>query len=209
MAGSPSFHHIDAPPPKTVSITVLDGHNLKGIKGDSPVTYVHIEYNGYFLGDSPKMDASAEGNVRYNFTTSFECHPDGFHGLDDLAHKPVLFTVIEVLPKEKKQKEEKVVSLGQAVADLLPLLQGLCTFNATLPLYPLPGSPLEALRPETKCSIDVSVSVQESLLSPAQLSEGNLLRVTVEVAYSVPESFIPTGPQYNYMVGFQVPAVGE
>ncbi|KAM6423983.1 cilia- and flagella-associated protein 70 isoform 2-T3 [Liasis olivaceus] len=209
MAGSPSFHHIDAPPPKTVTITVLDGHDLKGIKGDSPVTYVHIEYNGYFLGDSPKMDASAEGNVRYNFTTSFECHPDGFHGLDDLAHKPVLFTVIEVLPKEKKQKEEKVVSLGQAVADLLPLLQGLCTFNATLPLHPLPGSPLEALRPETKCSIDVSVSVQESLLSPAQLSEGNLLRVTVEAAYSVPESFIPTGPQYNYMVGFQVPAVGE
>ncbi|ETE63317.1 Tetratricopeptide repeat protein 18, partial [Ophiophagus hannah] len=85
-------------------------------------------------------------------------------------------TVIEVLPKEKKQKDEKVVSLGQAVVDLLPLLQ---------------------------------VSVQESLLTQNQLSEGNLLRVTVEALYSAPDAFLSTGPQYNYMVGFQVPAVGE
>ncbi|XP_029140573.1 cilia- and flagella-associated protein 70 [Protobothrops mucrosquamatus] len=207
MAGSPSFPV--EPPGKTVSITVLEGHDLKGLKGDSPVTFVRIEYNGFVLGDSPKMDASAEGYVKYNFTTSFDSHPEGFHTLDDIAHKPVIFTVIEVLPKEKKQKDEKVVSLGQAVADLLPLLQGLCTFSATLPLYPLPGSPLEALRAETKCSIDVLVSVQESLLTQNQLSEGNLLRVTVEALYSAPEAFLFTGPQYNYMLGFQVPAVGE
>lgn len=60
-----------------------------------------------------------------------------------------------------------------------------------------------------QCSIDVLVSVQESLLTQIQLSEGNLLRVTVEALYSAPEAFIFTGPQYNYMVGFQVPAVGE
>ncbi|XP_063171161.1 cilia- and flagella-associated protein 70 [Candoia aspera] len=208
MASSPSFQPIEVPS-KTVNITVQSGCNMKGVKGDSPVTYVRIEYNGSFLGDTPKMDASAEGNVKYNFTTSFECHPEGFHSLDDIAHKPVLFTVIEVLPKEKKQKDEKVVSLGQAVADLLPLLQGSCTFSAMLPLHPLPGSPLEALRPEIKCSINVLVSVQESLLSPAQLSEGNLLRATVEAVYSAPEAFILTGPQYNYMVGFQVPAIAE
>ncbi|XP_032087353.1 cilia- and flagella-associated protein 70 isoform X2 [Thamnophis elegans] len=207
MAGSPSFPV--EPPGKTVSITVLDGHDLKGLKGDSPVTFVRVEYNGFILGDSPKVDASAEGSVKYNFTTSFDSHPEGLHCLDDIAQKPVIFTVIEVLPKEKKQKEEKVVSLGQAVAGLLPLLQGLCTFSVKLPLYPLPGSPLDTLRPETKASIDVLVSVQESLLTQNQLSEGNLLRVTVEALYSVPEAFIHTGPQYNYMVGFQVPAVGE
>uniref|UniRef100_A0A8D2L4J7 Uncharacterized protein n=1 Tax=Varanus komodoensis TaxID=61221 RepID=A0A8D2L4J7_VARKO len=165
--------------------------------------------NGITLGDSLKVDASLEGNVRYNFTTTFDCQPDGPHSLDDIAHKPLVFTVIEVLPKEKKQKDEKTVTLGQAVLDLLPLLEGLCEFTATLPLYPVPGSPLETIRPDAKCAISVLVSVQESLLSAVQLAEGNLLRVTVEGAYAVPEVFTPTGPQQNYMVGFQVPAIGE
>ena len=34
-------------------------------------------------------------------------------------------TVIEVLPKEKKQKEEKTLALGQCTVDLLPLVKGM------------------------------------------------------------------------------------
>ncbi|XP_062999533.1 cilia- and flagella-associated protein 70-like [Elgaria multicarinata webbii] len=152
MAVSSSFYHNEAQgnSTKPVRITVLGGHDLKGVKGDGPVTFVRAEYNGVILGDSSKVDASPEGNVKYNFTTTFDCQPDGPHTLDDIAHKPLLFTVIEVLPKEKKQKDEKTVTLSQAAMDLLPLLEGSCEFNATLPLYPVPGSPLETLRPEAK-----------------------------------------------------------
>ena len=46
-------------------------------------------------------------------------------------------------------------------------------------------------------------------MTPAQISGGNLLKVTLEAAYSVPESFLPIGPLQNYMVGMQVPSAGE
>ncbi|XP_044836703.1 cilia- and flagella-associated protein 70 isoform X2 [Mauremys mutica] len=202
---------IEAPlsPIKPVQITVLEAHDLKGVKGDTPVTYVRAEYNAVILGDSLKVDVSSDGTVKYNFTTSFEYNSDGPNSLDDIAHKPLFLTVIEVLPKEKKQKEEKTVALGQAVVDLLPLLEGKCSFRATVPLHPVPGSPLESLRPDAKCGLEVAVSIQESLLSVSQLSGGNLLKVTLEAAYSVPEVFVPTGPQQNYMVCLQVPTVGE
>ena len=36
----------------------------------------------------------------------------------------VLFHVIEVLPKEKKAREEKTNPIGQGVLDLSPLLRG-------------------------------------------------------------------------------------
>uniref|UniRef100_A0A674HYV2 Cilia and flagella associated protein 70 n=1 Tax=Terrapene triunguis TaxID=2587831 RepID=A0A674HYV2_9SAUR len=172
---------------------------LKGVKGDTPVTYVRAEYNGVILGDSLKIDVSSDGTVKYNFTTSFEYNSDGPNSLDDIAHKPLFLTVIEVLPKEKKQKEEKTVALGQAVVDLLPLLEGrIHTVGMSLQFALV-----------LQCGLEVSVYIQESLLSVSQLSGGNLLRVTLEAAYSVPEVFVPTGPQQNYMVCLQVPTVGE
>ena len=38
-------------------------------------------------------------------------------------------TVIEALPKEKKQKEEKTAILGQCTVDLLPLVKGIYNIN--------------------------------------------------------------------------------
>ncbi|XP_076787316.1 cilia- and flagella-associated protein 70 isoform X2 [Arvicanthis niloticus] len=195
---------------RTVHITVTNGYDLKGFKGDTPVTFVRAEFNQAFLGDSSKILVSPEGTAKYNFTSNIDLSPDGGITLDDLAHKPLFLTVTEVLPKEKKQKDEKTLTLGQAVVDLLPLLEGEESFETTVPLHPVQGSPLETPLPGSKqCSLDVKVFVAEPLLTPAQVSASNLLKVTLEAAYSVPESFMPVGPQQNYMVGLQVPSVGE
>ncbi|NXF35177.1 CFA70 protein, partial [Nyctibius bracteatus] len=180
----------------------------KSIKSDVSVTLVRAEYNGVILGDSSKTDVSPKGTANYNFTTSFEGSPDGPNSLDDIAARPVLLTVIEVLKKEKKQKE-KTMPLGQAVVDLLPLLQGQCSFKVWAPLYAVPTSPVASLQLEAKGGLEVMVSTKEPLLSAAQLSDGNLLSVTLEAAYSVPEAFTPTGPLQNYMACLQVPAAGE
>uniref|UniRef100_A0A8C6QWV7 Cilia and flagella associated protein 70 n=1 Tax=Nannospalax galili TaxID=1026970 RepID=A0A8C6QWV7_NANGA len=194
---------------KLVNITVANGYDLKGFKGDTPVTFVRAEFNHAVLGDSSKVTVSSEGSAKYNFTSSFELSPEGGITLDGLAHKPLFLTVTEVLPKEKKQKEEKTLTLGQAVLDLLPLLEGASSFETTVPLHPVRGSPLETPLGSKQCSLDVKVFVAEPLLTPAQVLGSNLLKVTLEAAYSVPESFIPAGPQQNYMVGLQVPSVGE
>ncbi|XP_075021941.1 cilia- and flagella-associated protein 70 [Calonectris borealis] len=195
-------------PTKPVQITVLKAQDLKTIKSDVSVTLVRAEYNGAILGDSSETDVLPNGTANYNFMTSFECSPDGPNSLDDIAQKPVLLTVIEVLQREKRQKE-KTVPLGQAVVDLLPLLQGQCSFKVSAPLYAVPTSPLESLQPEAKGGLEVTVCTKEPLLSATQLSNGNLLSVTLEAAYSVPEAFAPNGPLQNYMACLQVPAAGE
>ena len=57
--------------------------------------------------------------------------------------------------------------------------------------------------------LEVAVCTEQPLLSAAQLSNSNLLSVTLEAAYSVPEAFTPTGPLQHYMACLQVPAAGE
>ncbi|XP_051877690.1 cilia- and flagella-associated protein 70 isoform X2 [Pristis pectinata] len=200
---------IKARNPVPVQITVLRGRNLKVSKIDNPVSYIRAEYNNIHLGDSGKLQVT-EGEIEYNFTTNFDCSFDGIQGLDNLVHKPVILTVIEVLPKEKKKKDEKTVILGQATVDLLPLVQGECTFTKTITIHPLGGAPLEqTISDEIKALLDVTVSVPEPLLSEAQLEGSNLLRVTAESAYSVPESWNPTGPQFNYIVALSLPAATQ
>ncbi|KAK2533473.1 hypothetical protein Q9233_004687 [Columba guinea] len=194
-------------PAKPVQVTVLEAQNLKSIKSDASVTLVRVEYNGAVLGDSCQTQVLPDGTANYNFTTSFECSPSGPNSLDSIVQKLVLLTVIEV-HKEKKQKE-KTVPLGQAVVDLLPLLQGQCSFKVLAPLYAVPASPLESVQLEAKGGLEVTVCTEEPLLSATQLSDGNLLSVTLEAAYSVPEAFAAAGPLQNFMACLQVPAAGE
>ncbi|NXW41314.1 CFA70 protein, partial [Nyctiprogne leucopyga] len=198
-------------PPKPVQITVVKAQDLKTIKNNVSFTLVRVEYNGVILGDSSNTGVLPNGTASYNFMTSFECSPDGPNSLDDIAEKPLLLTVIEVLQREKRQKE-KTMPLGQAVVDLLPLLQGQCSFKVSPPLYAVPTSPSESLQPEAKVcggGLEVLVCTEEPLLSAPQLSDSNLLHVTLEAAYSVPEAFAPAGPLQSYMACLQVPAAGE
>ncbi|NWX93331.1 CFA70 protein, partial [Nothoprocta pentlandii] len=187
----------------------------KGSRSETPLTVLSAEFNGALLGESAKVEVSPGGTAEYNFTAGFEYCPEGPNSVDSIAQSPVFLTVIEVLPKEKRQREERTVPLGQAVVDLLPLLQGQCSFKVWAPLYAVSASPLESVPPEAKfilvlqCGLEVSVCIQEPLLSAAQLLNGNLLSVTLEAAYSVPEAFVPTGPLQNYLACLQVPAVGE
>uniref|UniRef100_A0AAR2KD82 Cilia and flagella associated protein 70 n=1 Tax=Pygocentrus nattereri TaxID=42514 RepID=A0AAR2KD82_PYGNA len=171
----------------------------RGIKNEPFLNFVRVEFNGIVLGDSHKLEVPVDECMNYNFTCSFECSDVGYT-LDDLAHKPIILTVIEVLPKEKKQKEEKTSVLGQAIVDLLPLLRG--------KTYIFTDFLLTSIRNLSQRLL--TVSVPEPLLSDSQLSESNLLAVTVETAYSVPDVWnLALGPSCSYVAALQVPLTAE
>ncbi|XP_041606790.1 cilia- and flagella-associated protein 70 isoform X9 [Vulpes lagopus] len=176
---------------RPVQITVTDGYDLKGFKGETPVTFIRAEFNQMVLGDSAKVMVSAEGTAKYNFTSSFEFNPEGGITLDDIAHKPVFLTMTEVLPKEKKQKDEKTLILGQAVVDLLPLLEGESSFETMAPLHPVPGSPLEPLRSSVKNGTLKLGGEREPVPRPKKWPIANIL---APGANNIPDAFIIGGP---------------
>ncbi|XP_029135035.2 cilia- and flagella-associated protein 70 [Labrus bergylta] len=187
-----------------IEINVTRGNNPQGKKEDGFQTFLKVEVDGNVLGQSDqKQFIPAEECVHFDFTCSFHC-PNDAQALSGMAHKPIILTVTEILPEDKKVKVRTSV-LGQAVVDLLPLLQGQCSFLSKVPLNPVNNCTAKLT------SLDVCVSVSEPVLSEAQITASNLLRVTVETAYSVPEAWLQqTGPAPSvYTAALEVPLTAE
>ncbi|XP_059899469.1 cilia- and flagella-associated protein 70 isoform X1 [Gadus macrocephalus] len=200
-----------------VNITVLRGNNLQGNKHEPLHHFVRVEFNGALVGESDRRQEVdvTEGVVDYDFSCSFRC-PDDRHSLDDMAHKPLILTVMEILPKEKKQKEERTAVLGQAVMDLLPLLHGQCNISSLVQLHCAAGSSLETVSLDNLTllpSLEVAVSVATPLLSEAQRLSSNLLMVTMETAFGVPEvwslTVSPGTPACCYTAALKLPVTAE
>ncbi|XP_054588229.2 cilia- and flagella-associated protein 70 isoform X1 [Nothobranchius furzeri] len=198
-----------------IQITVLCGNNLEGKKTEHLQSWLQVTMDEKILGKSEKKQIDIlEQRVDYNFTCSFS-PPNDTQTLNNIAQKPVIFTVMEVLTETKKS-EATFLALGQAVVDLLPLLQGRCSFSSTVPVIPVNSPGLKesqqgfAVKQPT---LDVYVSVLNPLLSEAELAASNLLRVTVETAYSVPEAWaLPSGSApspYTYTAAIEVPLSAE
>ncbi|XP_031704683.1 cilia- and flagella-associated protein 70 [Anarrhichthys ocellatus] len=205
---------------KTINITVVRGNNLQGGKTGGLQSFVQVEVDTHVLGESEKKQLDpAEQRVDYDFTCSFHC-PSTAQALSDMAHKPIILTVMEFLPEEKKV-EAKTAMLGQAVVDLLPLLQGRCSFSSTVPLNPGMASSATESSLDSFCKVvtphqstlDVCVSVLNPVLSEAELSASNLLKVTVETAFSIPESWTlqsgPASTPCKYTAALEVPLTAQ
>ena len=127
---------------ETIQIVVAQSRNIRGTKSDDVVTYVKLEFDGKTIGETAKVESGSDRPAEYNFTTYLDCWFQDDIGskvtLDDVASKPLLLTFVEVLPKEKKQREEKAALLGQCTIDLMPLLEASQTqINRTYPIWPI------------------------------------------------------------------------
>ncbi|XP_049452131.1 cilia- and flagella-associated protein 70 isoform X2 [Epinephelus fuscoguttatus] len=208
---------------KIINITVTRANNLQGSKADGFQSFLQVELDGNVLGESDKKQVNpAEQCVDYDFTCSFHC-PSNNQALSDIAHKPVILTVREFLPEKTRTSvpamtpaQAKTPVLGQAVIDLLPLLQGQCSFSSSVPLNAATSSSAKESPPDLcsqRSTLDVCVSVSEPILSEAELSASNLLKVTMETAYSIPESWVlqsgPATTPCSYTAALEVPLSAE
>lgn len=198
--------------PETLTLTVFRLKNLTALRGENLSFMVRAEYNEKVLGESVKVECGDDGCVELNHTTTISIAFDESKDMDDLAHKPILLTVIEVLPKEKKQKEEKTLVLGQCTVDSLPMFKADTTkHKVSLTIHAVPASPIESLPPDApKPELDVQLSVNEPLISPALAADSATMSITVESLYSLPESWqLASGQQYTYVATLPFPFTAE
>ncbi|XP_034417153.1 cilia- and flagella-associated protein 70 [Cyclopterus lumpus] len=210
---------------KTIKITVVGGNNLQVKRTGGIKSSVQVEVDGDVLGESDRKQLEPEGQrVHYDFTCSLRV-PGHARGLGDVASKPVILTVRELLPADKKVEARPAV-LGQAVVDLLPLLQGRCSFSSTVPLNPYSsqslntetadGARLKQLARKVflkwkkqQATLDVCVSAADPLLSEAERAASDLLMVTVETAFSVPEAWVLQCAPCTYTAALEVPLTAK
>ncbi|XP_051919026.1 cilia- and flagella-associated protein 70 isoform X1 [Hippocampus zosterae] len=198
-----------------IKITISRATNMHGKKVGNIQSFLRMEINGMMLAESEKrtVDPAAQ-YIEYDFTHSFPCC-NAVLALSDIPHKPVVVTLIEVVP-EKKKVEAKSIVLAQAVIDLLPLLQGQCSFSCTVTLHATNAAPEKGSVPPLIAKhpiLDVCVSASAPLLTEEQLATSNLMKVSLETAYSLPDtfnqSFGPTAPPYICTAIMEVPYTAE
>ena len=214
---------------ETITIDVSEMRNLRGSKGESYTLFAKIEFDGKVIGETPKVEA-VDKEASFSYTCTMECclsdDASAKITLDDIASKPLLVSFIEVLPKEKKQKEEKTQLLGQCTIDMLPLVRS-CTTEISdcqfiCPVALLDGNktsgsviapPVErtTITSQGNSESDISkpeaeiiISVVTPLLDEEMIKNTNLFTVRAGSAYSLPDGFLANSSNHTYGIGFPV-----
>ena len=216
-------------PFETITIDVSEMRNLRGSKGESYTLFAKIEFDGRVIGETPKVEA-VDRDATFSYTCTMECClSDDISAkitLDDIASKPLLISFIEVLPKEKKQKEEKTQLLGQCTVDMLPLV---CSCKTEIsdcqfifPVALLDGNktsgsviapPVERTTITSqglsegdisKPEAEIRISVVTPLLDEEMIKNTNLFTVRAGSAYSLPDGFLTNSNNFSYGIGFPV-----
>lgn len=59
-------------------------------KADAVNAMVKVEFGERSLGESPKVDCTAEAPAEFNYNATMSCTYDDPTALDEIAHKPVV-----------------------------------------------------------------------------------------------------------------------
>ena len=185
----------------TVNVAVPLCRNIKVSRGDGSITsFIRVNFGGRCQCDSGKVSV-VDGTAQYGPTvSSFDIHAASRALLlDELVHKPLVVSVIESVPKDKKAKEEKSNVLGQCVVDLMPFVRGETKISATKSVYPC--------SPQTDDSsdlpqLDIVVSLSSPVVTSGDAESANIISVRVNSLYSLPDGW---QPGYNFTVSLPIP----
>jgi len=203
-------------------VSVLSTTSLKGSKADAPFK---LSITSEFAGLSKVADKDAAVPVSTELSFSAEptdiSHSETFEvvvhtqeGIELLANNSVVITLWEgpvadaggKAKKKAKAKEAEEKPLGTITVPLTAIV-----FDAKQEMtgsYPVqlvtPDEGEDAVAPT--CQIRVAMS--KPLMSDEQLAEGNLMTVSVDGAYSIPEQFVPAAANISYGLNIPLPIGG-
>lgn len=188
----------------TVNVSVPVCTNIKVSRGDGSITsFIRVNFGGRCQCDTVKVSI-VDDTAQYGPTvSSFDIQAASKALLlDELVHKPLVLSVIESVPKDKKAKEEKSNVLGQCIVDLMPFVRGETTISATKTVYPC--------TPQTEDSSDlpqleVVVSLPSPIVTSGEVESANIVSVRVNSLYSLPDGWQPGGQPYNFTVSLPIP----
>lgn len=189
-----------------INILLKKFKNLVTQKVEGITLYAKIEYNELQIAESPKIQITPDSVPDINFNCHLNLNVTDSTSLDDISFKPIIITFVEVLPKEKKQKDEKVQTFGQCTFSLFEVLKGKFEFSLKLPVFPTPGSSLETQTNDAALpELEVKVSTTDPVLSDEDSNKSNLLTITLESMYAIPESWNNSTRELAYSVSIPVP----
>lgn len=169
-----------------VTVTSIRSEALASPEGMTLGVRVVVE--GQNAVDSSPIPVEPETSEVYGvgFTCPFDLAVQTAAGIAQVVNGVLGLTLLQVT-REKKKKADTLLPMGEARVPLLPLLYDGDKFSTT--------AVVEAVLQEGEAPVPVKVGVdvalRDSVLSSDQLASGNLLTLSAEGMYALPDPFTP------------------
>ncbi|CAH8839727.1 unnamed protein product [Trichobilharzia szidati] len=172
------------PKVRIISINLL--RILNTVKGGDGNKYsAKLEHGDFFSGESQKVEHDENNILPFDHTFKYDFHLKDAKSIESLCSQPFVVTLFEHKPKDKKQKEAKSELIGQAMFDGMPLVRNSCKYELTVKLL----SPSSLMISAELPTAEITVSIDQPLLTDEFLEQLNILYVNIESMQNVPETF--------------------
>ncbi|KAI3382353.1 hypothetical protein SNEBB_004063 [Seison nebaliae] len=203
---------------KRILINIDSIKNLYIQKTEGITLVLKLEWNDKIIGETQKVMCNPSVDEQYDqllyeekpinqeFFLNIQINDLSF--FNDIASKPLIMTIYEIIPKEKKQKEDKSTPIGQMIISLLPFIMGQNRLDILQPIIPIGSNPILQNTPDNEPAAmslvlesfqDIAVRsfpTSTKLTPQQQLSpfiNGNLMKVFVDSLNNLPEQTGPNG----------------